>query len=464
MDSNILLQQLLKYSYNTDYGKIYNVEKINNIKEFKENIPIVRYDDIFDFISKSYNSVQQALVNEPIIFWALTSGYSSLPKRIPITQTSYDTFRKATQPLFQKIFEVYGEHIFAGKILPLVGKYEIEKSTLGLPVGAISGLMMNASAGKLSNLFAVDLNYANSLSWDNRWSYFIESSIRNDIRCIFVANPAYVLKLLEIGIQNKFNLNLCEIENGYSLWPNLKVIICMTGGDSSFHLNKLKKYFPSTAIWDGGIGASEGYFFSPTFTDKPIVIPNSQYYFFEFKECNSNSNQTIQFDELEYDKQYELIVTTNYGFLRYNTLDVYKKLSDDKVLFCGRSSIETSFFGERITEQQVEMVIKKLFTKHNIFDGSYCLEGINSKKKYVLSIIVQENQYIEMLRLSDILKDDFDRIMQDTNVNYKYSRKLYNVLEQPDVKIVNESSFELLSNTPKPYLKAQEKMKHLILQ
>lgn len=463
MDNKILLQQLLKYSFNTDYGKICNVLKINNINEFKENVPIVVYDNIYEFILKSFNSTQMAIVNEPIIFWAYTSGYSSLPKRIPITQTSYDTFRKATQPLFQKIFEVYGEHIFAGKILPLVGKYEIEKSPLGLPVGAISGLMMNASAGKLSNLFAVDLKYADSLSWDDRWSYFIENSINSDIRCIFVANPAYVLKLLEIGIKEKYNVNLSEIENGYSLWPNLKVIICMTGGDSSFHLNKLKKYFPSTAIWDGGIGASEGYFFSPTFTDKPIVIPNSQYYFFEFKECNSNSNQTIQFDELEYDKQYELIVTTNYGFLRYNTLDVYKKLSNDKVLFCGRSSIETSFFGERITEQQVEMVMKKLFLKYNLVNGSYFLEGINSKKNYVLNIIVPENQYFEMLRLRDILKDDFDRIMQDTNVNYRYSRKLYNVLEQPDIKIVNENSFELLSNTPKPYLKAQEKTKHLVL-
>jgi hypothetical protein len=283
MDNNTLLKHLLKYSYNTDYGKLYNVTKINEIKEFKENIPIVIYDDIYELILKAFNHNHMAIVNEPIIFWALTSGYSSLPKRIPITQTSLDTFRKASKPLFQHLFEVHGEHIIKGKILPLVGKYKIEESTLGLPVGAISGLLMN-NPGSLSNLFAVDLHYADSLAWDDRWSYFIEKSINNDIRCIFAANPAYVLKLLEIGIKEKYNINLSEIENGYSLWPNLKVIMCMTGGDSSFQLNKLKKYFPFTAIWDGGIAASEGYFFSSTFTDKPIVIPNSQYYFFEFKE------------------------------------------------------------------------------------------------------------------------------------------------------------------------------------
>jgi hypothetical protein len=110
------------------------------------------------------------------------------------------------------------------------------------------------------------------------------------------------------------------------------------------------------------------------------------------------------------------------------------------------------------------MAVKKIYAKYNIIDSSHYLEAIDSKKEYILNLIVQDNQYLQMLSAQEIIKEDFDRILQDINVNYKYSRKLYNVLKQPELKIVNDYSFELLSNTAKPYLKTQEKTRHLILR
>ncbi len=291
--------------------------------DLRNRVKVVNYDDIASNIETLYNT-GSGFVKDEVIYWAYTSGTSSKPKKIPITEFSYSVYKDALSPLFIKLSNKYANEIFEkDSFLPLVGKYQFDVSPAGITVGSISGFTVFQSYEKFKPFMVYDFLESDVMNLEQRWKFIQEASRKKGIKWIMATNPAYIYEILRNNIGNDeftpFEAN--------KIWPNLKIIITMTGGNNKPYIEKLQLLFPDIEIWDPGIGASEGYYMKTDFKPDPIGTLNDNHYFFEFLELGLkyNDSKTLLKDDLIDGIQYQLIVTTPNGFLRYNTQDVFIK-------------------------------------------------------------------------------------------------------------------------------------------
>lgn len=410
------------------------IDSVNSLETFKQKYPVLTYEDIYDKINKQYES-DKGFIKDQVIYWALTSGSIAAPKRIPITKQFIETYHKAFAPVFTEMNKRFSSEIFVKDgFLPLVGKYHFTSSPTGIPVGCISGLIISQAKERLGPFFAYDFDKAEKLDLENRWEYISKSSNNKNIRCIFAANPAYLLELIKLhSTDNKINK-----ANAKNLWPNLKLVVTMTGGACIPYIDSLKTLFPETELWDGGIGGSEGYYARPVFKPEPVGILNTDSYFFEFlrEKDDPRKKATLNYEDLEDGENYQLIVTTENGLIRYNTLDIIRK-EGDKIRYIGRYDKTYSFVGERLTEIQLRQAFDNISKKlgNRKIDFKFYWDG--SRYKFYIF-----DNYLKKYNLGKII----DNELKSVNINYKYAREMYKVLRSPTVNYIEfekTSSFDI---------------------
>src|SRR5690606_4052456 len=95
----------------TEFGKKYNFEHINDIKQFKEIVPVHEYDDLKPYIQKILEGHQNILWPDTISWFAKSSGTTSdKSKFIPISQQCLeDTHYKSGKDTLALYFNIYPE-------------------------------------------------------------------------------------------------------------------------------------------------------------------------------------------------------------------------------------------------------------------------------------------------------------------------------------------------------------------
>ena len=104
-------------------------------------------------------------------------------------------------------------------------------------------------------------------------------------------------------------------------WPNLMAAGFWLGGSVGVHVNEVRKMLPETTKYiDVGYGASETKFNIPTKPETPAGVLSTFTCFYEF--IPEEGGEPLFAWELEDQKNYELILTTNAGLYRYRLKDL----------------------------------------------------------------------------------------------------------------------------------------------
>lgn len=75
----------------TEFGRKHNFQHINEIKDYKKNVPVHEYDDLKPYIQKMMEGSQNVLWNSPISWFAKSSGTTSdKSKFIPVSNESLE--------------------------------------------------------------------------------------------------------------------------------------------------------------------------------------------------------------------------------------------------------------------------------------------------------------------------------------------------------------------------------------
>ena len=69
-----VLFKILKNNRDTEYGKRFKFKEIKSIEEFRNNVPVVDYDDILPEIQAMKNGKKNILVKDKVLFFAVSSG------------------------------------------------------------------------------------------------------------------------------------------------------------------------------------------------------------------------------------------------------------------------------------------------------------------------------------------------------------------------------------------------------
>ena len=143
-----VLQHLITSAQYTEYGKKYGFAKLFSVKEFKHRVPIVSYEDISPYIQRMMESEENVLWNEPIYWFAKSSGTTSdKSKFIPISKESLQgNHYKANKDVLTNYYKNFpGSNLLTGKGLVVGGSHQINKMNDEIQYGDLSAVLIQNS-------------------------------------------------------------------------------------------------------------------------------------------------------------------------------------------------------------------------------------------------------------------------------------------------------------------------------
>ena len=390
------LMKLLRQNAASFYGRKYEFSEIDSYEDFASKVPLTVYEDYEPYIAIAAAGEENMLTCEKIKLFELTSGSSGGKKMIPYTKSLKREFQRGIRPwLYDLYTNVKGAD--EGKSYWSITPVTAEKSytNSGIPVGFEEDAEYFGfiEQGIMRKLFAVD---GTVKFCDNMQDFYRKTALKllkcEELTLISVWNPTFLTILCDYIQENADALakhlpekrqtaflDAAEKNQFDLIFPNLKIISCWADGSAAEYIDAVQKRFPNVYIQPKGLLATE------CFTSFPLTNEEggrlSIYsHFFEFRRLSDG--EIVTADKLS-KGEYEMIVTTGGGFYRYcigdiiEVLEVYKD-HPPRIKFLRRNGVSSDLFGEKLTEEFVHNVCKKLGITDNFCllapDGNrYCL-------------------------------------------------------------------------------------------
>lgn len=350
-----LLLSFVKTAEKTLFGRIHQFDKISSIKDFQKQVPISDYEDLKPFIEKMKRGQANILWVDTPEYFAKTSGTTSGAKYIPISKEGmHCQITSAQSALFHYIDKKNNADFVTGKMIFLQGSPKLEEH-FGIKTGRLSGIVAHHIPNYLQKNRLP--SYATNCieDWEDKVNKIVEETHRENMTLISGIPPwliMYFEKLTE--------LNGKKIK---TLFPNLQLIV--TGGvNYEPYREKMEDLLGGKVDIVQTFPASEGFFaFQDDYTQEGLLLQTHHGIFYEFvplEEFGKPNAIRLTLNEIEQNKDYALILTTNSGLWAYSIGDVVRFISKNpyRILVSGRTKHYTSAFGEHVIAFEVEEAMK----------------------------------------------------------------------------------------------------------
>ena len=192
-----LLHNLLNISSKTEIGLKYDFKTIKNYQDFKNRIPIVSYENIFDQIERCRNGEQNIFWPEPIKLFAKSSGTTNAKSKfIPVSSEALeDCHYKAGKDMLSLYFNNNeNAQMFTGKCLRLGGSRELYKNTDSY-FGDLSAILID-NLPVWAEIISTPNNSISLMDkWDEKIEAIIKGTLNEDVRSL-AGVPSWMLTLL----------------------------------------------------------------------------------------------------------------------------------------------------------------------------------------------------------------------------------------------------------------------------
>ncbi|MCJ7854957.1 GH3 auxin-responsive promoter family protein [Lachnospiraceae bacterium NSJ-143] len=414
-----LLLKIIEENKNTQYGKKYGFEYIKTIEDYIKKVPVTEYKDYEEYIAGIERGEKNVLSARETIHFALSSGSSGTPKKVPMCQEAADLFAMYTHgACFAAMDRELGDNWKKGRGVSLT---EIRFSTgqNGFTYGAVSGKVREKNKAYESDIYTSPLSVSYP-ECDMDFMYLhlrfalVEKNL-SFITCTFMTAVYDTMRYLETNWQTLVNdiergtisdsINMPasvrnelleaispaperarfierEFKKGFEgimprIWPDLAFVFGIGSESFRIYTDRLRFFLGGVRVHYSVFSASEGIFACPikSESDEMVLIPFSAFY--EFRDINSESAGTVTMDKVQKGRRYELIVTNLSGFYRYRMMDVvevvdfYNGLPVIKFLY--RLNQVLNIAGEKTNDSTMKLVIKNFEKKTGIRFKEYTL-------------------------------------------------------------------------------------------
>ncbi len=374
------LRAYLSRNQETAYGQAFNFSKIRSYEDYKEQVPLVSYSEVFPWIQRILKGEIHVLTQEPVKFFEMTSGSGDAAKYIPYTKTLLEEFQRAVGAWIYDLFDHHPELLKGSQYWSLtpIGSEEEKNREFEdsqYPIGLTSDReYFNIFERTLiSWVMAFSDEKLKAATTADYQSQIVEQLIRcKDLSLISVWNPSFLILLLE-QIADKTQIN--------SLWPQLKLISCWTHGASSQFIPKLKNLLPGTQIQGKGLLATEGVVSFPL-SGNLAPVPALNSHFIEFLD---SEGRAYLVDELQVGEIYSIVLTTGGGFYRYKLGDRVKIISKNGAMeFIGRGEQSSDLCGEKLDESFVAPILQKAQRTFSLTGCTLLAPDLKDEPHYLL--------------------------------------------------------------------------------
>lgn len=438
----MLFNSLIHNGQFTEFGRKYDFQQINDVKEYKKRVPVHEYDDLKPYIQRMMEGTQNVIWNSPITWFAKSSGTTSdKSKFIPVSNESLEDghFKSAKDvlALYYRNFPQSG--ILSGKCLTLGGSHQVNQLNADSYYGDLSAVMIQNLSYFTQLIRTPDISIALMQDWEEKIERMALSTIQEDVT-MMAGVPTWTIVLIKkiFEITGKNNL--------HDVWPNLELY--MHGGvNFTPYAQQFKSLIPSTRMhYLENYNASEGFFASQDIIgrDGMLLFLNHGifYEFMPMEEYGKEDPVTLQLNEVETGKNYILVISTNAGLWRYIVGDTIQFVSLDpfRIKVSGRIKSFINAFGEEVIVDNADHAIAKACQSTNAEVNDYTAAPVyfsndaNGCHEWAIEFERQpDNQ--------DVFNQVLDRALQEINSDYEAKRFKDIALRAPRVHVLPKGVF-----------------------
>jgi hypothetical protein len=436
-----LLLNLIRTAEKTTLGIEYNYESIKSYETFIERVPISTYEDLQPLIERTRLGEQNVFWNTPVKWFAKSSGTTNAKSKfIPVSSESLENchYKGSKDLLCMYLNNNENSELFAGKSLRLGGSSQIYEDNNSF-FGDLSAILIENMPIWAEFISTPSSRISLMSEWETKITAIINET-KNENVTSFAGVPSWMLVLLNKVLEETGKTNLLEI------WPNLEVYF-HGGVNFDPYREQYQKIVPNSNFKYYEIyNASEGFFAIQDRNDSNELLLMLDYgIFYEFipMDVFGTSNQyAIRLSDVELNKNYAIVITTNSGLWRYMIGDTirFTSLNPYRIRVTGRTKHHINVFGEELMVENTDRAIAKACQITNTEVVDYTVAPIFMKGKEKGShewMIEFKNNPSDATAFAKIL----DETLQTLNSDYEAKRYKNMTLNQLKINIARPNLF-----------------------
>jgi hypothetical protein len=436
-----LLHNLLQAAENTIIGKQYEFASIKSYQTFTERVPISTYEELQPLIERTRQGEQNVIWETPIKWFAKSSGTTNAKSKfIPVsTEALEDCHYKGSKDLLCLYLNNNEDsELFLGKSLRLGGSSQIYENNNTF-FGDLSAILIENMP--IWAEFSSTPSSKTSLmtEWESKIAAIINET-KNENVTSFAGVPSWMLVLMNKVLENTGKETLLDV------WPNLEVYF--HGGVSfSPYKEQYKKILPKKDFNYYEIyNASEGFFAIQDLNNSSDLLLMLDYgIFYEFIPMDSfgtPNQKVIRLADVELNKNYAIVITTNSGLWRYLIGDTvrFTSLNPYRIRVTGRTKHHINVFGEELMVENTDQAIAKAceLTQTEVIDYTVAPIFMQDKEKGAHEWMIEFKKKPTDVEL---FQKVLDETLQTLNSDYEAKRCNNMTLNPLVINIARENLF-----------------------
>lgn len=436
-----VLSELLNSAKHTEIGKKYGFSDIKNYDQFTRQVPLVTYEEYEPFIERARKGEHNVLWNTPIKWFAKSSGTTNAKSKfIPVSNEALQNchYKSGKDMLCLYLNNNENSNLFKGKSLRLGGSKELYEEN-GTYFGDLSAILIE-NLPFWAEFSCTPSNKTSLMSeWESKLKAIIKEAKEENVTSM-AGVPSWMLVLLNKTLEETGKENLLQI------WRNLEVYF---HGGVSFvpYREQYKKIIPSEKFRYYEIyNASEGFFGIQDRNHSDELLLMLDYgIFYEFIPMDTfgtDRQKAVPLSEVELNKNYAMVISTNAGLWRYIIGDTirFTSVCPYRIKITGRTKHFINVFGEELIIENAEKGLEKAceLTDSQIIDYTvapiFMKDNLKGGHQWIIEF---EKQPSDIGKFTEILDNELKKLNSD------YEAKRYNnmTLNMPKIHVARPNLF-----------------------
>ncbi len=434
------LSNLLYQAANTQLGQQYSFSTIDSYEKFKDNVPLVHYEDFEPYIERVRKGEENLIWPGKIKWFAKSSGTTNAKSKfIPITEESLNQCHyRAGKDMFSLYARQYPDtEIFTLKNLRLGGSAEMYED-YGSEFGDLSAILIDNLPfwAEMANI--PDKKTSLMSEWESKMRTIIDSVLSQNVGSL-TGVPSWMMVLLQQILKEQNSTKIHEV------WPQLEAFF---HGGISFkpYVQQYADISEKPLNYFEIYNASEGFFAVQDLknsADLLLLLDHGIFYeFIPMDEFYKDNPKVIELSEVEMGKNYAMVISTNGGLWRYILGDTVMFTHDQpyRIRVTGRTKHFINAFGEELiienAEEALRRVQEKTGTRINEFTaGPIYMEGDQKGgHEWIIEFQKAPENSQEFAQL-------LDETLQELNSDYEAKRYKNITLNSLKLHVVPEGFF-----------------------
>lgn len=434
---------ILEKAKHTEFGSKYDFSHTSSYREFSSNIPLHTYEDLYPYIEKSIEGSENVLWPGKIQWFSKSSGTTnSKSKLIPVSQ---EAIQECHYKGGKDLLSIYyhnnpGAKLFSGKHLILGGNTSINQLNENSYFGDLSAIIVKNLPFWAEIRRTPNRSITLMENWEEKILKMAQSALNQDVK-IIAGVPSWMLVLL-----NKIK----EVSGGKTInqiWPNLELY--MHGGvNFTPYESQFKKLIDAPSLkYYQTYNASEGFFSLQNENKSDDMLLMLDYgIFYEFipmDKFDGTNSTCIGLEDVELNKSYALVISTNGGLWRYLVGDTIKftSLRPFKIKVTGRTKHFINAFGEELIIENADQAIAEACKQTNSDFKEYTVAPVylanqkNGGHEWAIEFMnppKDKAQFVEIL----------DNKLKSLNSDYEAKRQDNMIMKLPILHTLPINSFD----------------------